>query len=102
MARDYSWARQVVGKRNFTIGELAGLLGVGRHAARRRLLKSGLQCKLITRRWRHPVHRSCWYVRRTWQIPIDTAKVLLDQDTERVWRQTVREYKLRVPMKIPW
>ena len=87
MPRDYSWARQFVPRSCGTIGELGILLGVGRHQARRRLLQSGLPCKLITRRWRHP--DGSWYVRRTYAIPPGTAEVLLWEAIGREWRKDV-------------
>lgn len=83
MPRDYSWARQAIPCNMATVGELAIILGVGRHQARRRLLASGLPVKLVTRRWKD--QDECWWVRRTWAIPLETFKTLLIQQIERDW-----------------
>ena len=91
MARDYSWARSFLRHDWLTIGELAWLLNVGRHQARRRLLASGLACKLILRRWRQP-HEGSWYVRRAYAVPPVTVRVLFWRALERDWRRTEREF----------
>ncbi len=88
MPRDYSWARRFVPRSCGTVGELAILLGVGRHQARRRLLQSGLPCRLITRRWKDP--DGAWYVRRTYAIPVATAEALFYGGIEREWKKDVR------------
>ncbi len=54
MARDYSWARNSIPPRLNTIGEVAGLLALGRHQTRRRLIASGLPYKVYVRRWQDP------------------------------------------------
>ncbi len=88
MGCDYSWARRFVPRSCGTVGELAIILGVGRHQARRRLLASGLPCKLITRRWRDS--GGSWYVRRTYSVPVATAKALFYGGIEREWKKDVR------------
>ncbi len=88
MGRDYTWARRFVPRGCGTLGELAILLGVGRHQARRRLLQSGLPCRLITRRWKD--HEGAWYVRRTYAIPAPTAEALMYGAIEREWIKDVR------------
>ena len=88
MGCEYSWARRFISRDCLTVGEVALLLGVGRHQARRRLLQSGLPCKLIVRRWRHPDGN--WYNRQTYAIPPATAETLLWQAIEREWKKDVR------------
>jgi hypothetical protein len=73
--RDYGWARTVVPQDKLTLGELADLLGVGRHQARRLLLASGLPSRLLTRKWSYNGHR---YGRKTYSIPPETAEALLE------------------------
>ena len=98
MPRDYSWARRFVPRSCGTVGELAILLGVGRHQARRRLLQSGLPCRLITRRWKNP--DGAWQVRRTYAIPVPTAEALLWKEIEREWERDVR-LLTRMGRKVP-
>ena len=89
MPRDYSWARRFVPRDCFTVGELADVLCIGSHQARRRLLQSGLPYRLITRRWQHPLDQ-CWYVRRTYAIPPETADALYWADAEDGWARMQR------------
>ncbi len=97
MACDYSWARRILRRDQVTIGELGWMLGVGRHQARRRLLASGLPCRLITRRWRDPWYvEDHWYVRRTYAIPARTADILLWQHLERDGRAMLRAGRIRL------
>ncbi len=78
MARDYSWSRNSIPPRLNTIGELAGLLGLGRHQTRRRLIASGLPYRVYTRRWQDPSGR--WFSRRAIGIPQKTAAEPLKLD----------------------
>ncbi len=96
MACDYSWARRFVGRANVTVGELATMLSLGRHQARRRLLASGLPYKLITRHWQDPWYEDRWYARRTYAIPSKTARILLWQHLERDGRQMLRAARIRL------
>ncbi len=98
MGCDYSWARRFVPRSCGTVGELAILLGVGRHQARRRLLASGLPCWLLTRRWKDL--NGSWYVRRAWVVPPGTAKTLLWKEIEREWERDVR-LLTRMGRKVP-
>jgi hypothetical protein len=95
MARDYTWARRTLGRHMVTIGELATMLGVGRHQARRRLLASSLPAKLVTRRWKD--RHGCWYMRRTWAVPMETFRTLLIQQIERDWNRDARVFGKRAP-----
>ena len=79
MARDYSWARNSIPPRMNTVGELAGLLALGRHQTRRRLIASGLPYKVYVRRWKDP-NSGKWYSRRAIGIPQKTAGELVKQD----------------------
>ncbi len=79
MARDYSWSRNSIPPRMNTIGELAGLLGLGRHQTRRRLIDSGLPFKVYVKRWQDP-NSGKWYSRRAIGIPQKTAAELLKLD----------------------
>ncbi len=78
MPRDYSWARNSIPPRLNTIGEVAGLLALGRHQTRRRLIASGLPYKVYVRRWQDPSGR--WFSRRAIGIPQKTAAELIKQD----------------------
>ena len=98
MPRDYRWARKFIPHDCATIGELGILLGLGRHEARRRLLKSGLPCRLITRRWKNP--DGAWQVRRTYAIPVATAEALFYGGIEREWKRDVR-FLRRLGVKVP-
>ena len=89
MARDYSWSRRFIPRDMLTTGEFAHMLDVGRHQAVRILKASGLPCRLVTRRWRHPRDGS-WYVRRTYAIPLETAKALHWEGIERDIEKTLR------------
>lgn len=84
MARDYSWARQTIPRDCLTVGEIALLLGVGRHAARRRLLKAGLPARLVVRHWRHGGQL---YTRRCWAIPEVAAMILLTESQRTLCRR---------------
>jgi len=99
MPRDYSWARRFVGRNCLTVGEVAFLLGLGRHQTRRRLLQSRLPCRLVVRRWRHHRDRS-WYTRKTYAIPRGTAETLLWQAISREWERDVR-LLTRMGLKVP-
>ena len=79
MARDYSWARNSIPPRLNTIGEVAGLLALGRHQTRRRLIASGLPYKVYVRRWKDP-NSGKWYSRRAIGIPQKTAAELIKND----------------------
>ena len=79
MPRDYSWSRNSIPPRLNTIGELAGLLGLGRHQTRRRLIDSGLPFKVYVKRWQDP-NSGKWYSRRAIGIPQKTAAELLKLD----------------------
>ena len=79
MARDYSWARNSIPPRLNTIGEVAGLLGLGRHQTRRRLVASGLPFRVYVRRWQDP-NSGKWYSRRAIGIPQKTSAELIKQD----------------------
>ncbi len=77
-----------------TTGEFAHMLDVGRHQAVRILKASGLPCRLVTRRWRHPRDGS-WYVRRYYAIPPKTATALHWQRVERDIEKTLRGFMRR-------
>jgi len=79
MARDYSWARNSIPPRMNTVGELAGLLDLGRHQARRRLVASGLPYTIYIRRWTNPATGQ-QYSRRAIGIPQQTAAELIKND----------------------
>jgi len=79
MARDYSWARNSIPPRMNTVGELAGLLALGRHQTRRRLIASGLPYKVYVRRWQDP-NSGKWFSRRAIGIPQKTAGELVKRD----------------------
>ncbi len=96
MPRDYSWARRILRRDQVTIGELGMMLGVGRHQARRRLVASGLPCRLVTRRWKDPWYEDRWYARRTYAIPARTAHILLWQHLERDGRRMLRAARIRL------
>ena len=89
MARDYSWARRTAPRGWLTLGDLAELLAVGRHQARRKLLQSGLPCRLFTRRWRDPVD-GCWYKRRFWALRRETADLLFELELLKLGREAHR------------
>lgn len=84
MARDYQWAARTVPKGYWTIGDVAFMLGVGRHAARRRLLRSGLPAKLITRYWQHGGHL---YRRRALAVPEVSAMILFAEAQRALFRR---------------
>ena len=70
MPRDYKWAAQSLPPGLVTIGELGVLLGLGRHQARRMLLRSGYPCKLYTRKWRGDNGQG--YTRKCYGVPLMT------------------------------
>ncbi len=84
MPRDYKWAAQSLPPDLVSIGELGILLGLGRHQARRLLLKSGYPCKLYTKHWRGDNGRG--YTRRTYGIPPVTFRLLL-KERSAFWMQ---------------
>ncbi len=96
MPRDYSWARNSIPPRLNTIGEVAGLLALGRHQTRRRLIASGLPYKVYVRRWRDP-NSGKWFSRRAIGIPQKTAAELIKQDmvisVGTYWKRFCRQIK---------
>ncbi len=96
MARDYSWARNSIPPRLNTIGEVAGLLALGRHQTRRRLIASGLPNKVYVRRWQDPKSGK-WFSRRAIGIPQKTAAELIKQDmvisVGTYWKKFCRQIK---------
>jgi len=96
MPRDYSWARNSIPPRLNTIGEVAGLLALGRHQTRRRLIASGLPYKVYVRRWKDP-NSGKWYSRRAIGIPQKTAGELVKQDmvisVGTYWKRFCRQTK---------
>lgn len=77
MLSDYGWSRRMLGLHRRCIGDLARELGVGRHAARERLLASGLPAKLCRFRW---THRGRCYRRWVWAIPPATFEAIVWAD----------------------
>jgi len=96
MPCDYSWARNSIPPRLNTIRELAGLLGLGRHQTRRRLVASGLPFRVYVRRWKDP-NSGKWYSRRAIGIPQQTAAELIKQDmvisVGTYWKRFCRQIK---------
>ncbi len=89
MARDYSWSRRWLPPGTWNIGDLAIMLGLGRHRTRRILLASGLPCRLIRRRWSY---RGRGYSRRFYSIPDLTAAVLYARRVKWEWRRSCPWY----------
>lgn len=81
-----------------TIGDLAALLGVGRHQARRILLVSGLPCKLVTRHWHGIDGRA--YTRKTWAVPVEVACLLRLKRTQRQMLREAKHWKINVPASL--
>jgi len=79
MPRDYSWSRNSIPRTMNTIGEVAGLLALGRHQTRRRLIASGLPYKVYVKRWTNPATGQ-QYSRRAIGIPQKSAAELLKLD----------------------
>ncbi len=100
MARDYSWSRNSIPTRMNTIGEVAGLLGLSRWQARRRLVASGLPYRVYTRRWTNP-NSGKWYSRRAIGIPQKTAAELLKQDIVNELGQGWKSFAKAIKMKNP-
>ncbi len=73
MARDYSWARRWAPAGTWTVGDLAIMIGLGRHQTRRILLASKLPYRLIRRRWSYGGRG---YARKYYVIPSSTAAVI--------------------------
>jgi hypothetical protein len=96
MPSDYAWARATISGRMLTVGDLAALLGVGRHQARRILLASGLPCRLITRHWRE---RRCGtpYTRKTWAVPVEVACLLRLLRTRQMLQRAGRQIGVEAP-----
>ncbi len=96
MSRDYSWARNSIPPRLNTIGEVAGLLALGRHQTRRRLIASGLPYKVYVKRWTNPATGQ-QYSRRAIGIPQKTAAELIKQDmvisVGTYWKRFCRQIK---------
>jgi len=96
MPRDYSWSRNSIPPRLNTIGELSGLLGLGRHQTRRRLVASGLPFRVYVRRWKDP-NSGKWFSRRAIGIPQKTAAELIKQDmvisVGTYWKSFCRQIK---------
>lgn len=83
-ARGYDWARRTIPRGHWAIGDVAFLLGVGRHAARRRLLKSGLPARLITRYWRYGGYL---YRRKAWAVPGLSVAILFAESQRALLRR---------------
>ena len=89
MPRDYSWARQTIPQHTLTIGQLAAFLGVERHQARRLLVRSGLPCRLVVRRWMDD-DRERWFVRKAWAVPLETANTLRESKIQKLCKHAQR------------
>lgn len=90
----YHWARRSIPADLWTLGDLALLLGIGRHQARRVLLKSGVPCCLVAKHWRDK-HTGRGFTRKAWALPGTAALLLL---LVRIRQEiTVDAKALRVP-----
>lgn len=96
MPDDYPWARHSIPTGLWTLAELAQLLDVGTHQARRILLKSGLPCRLITKHW-WDRQTGRGFTRKAWALSGIVALVLL---LERI-RQHVTSDARTVGVPIP-
>ncbi len=104
MARDYTWSRRSIPPRMNTIGELAGLLGLGRHQTRRRLVASGLPYRIYVKRWTNPATGQ-QYSRRAIAIPQSTAGELIKNNIMdslgKSWKNIARVTKMKDPEPPP-
>jgi len=104
MPRDYSWSRRSIPPRMNTIGELAGLLGLGRHQTRRRLIASGLPYRVYVKRWTNPATGQ-QYSRRAIGIPQSTAGELVKNNIMdslgKSWKNIARVTKMKDPEPPP-
>jgi hypothetical protein len=92
---NYHWARRSIPTDLWTLGELAQLLGVSRHQARRILLKSCLPCHLVAKHW-WDKRTGLGFTRKAWALPVTAALVLL---LERVRRHVASDARaLGVPI----
>jgi len=70
----YTWANMVLGPSYFSVHDLGVALGVGRHAARLALVRSGLPAKCLKFVW---TYRGQHYRRFAWRIPGRTLERLV-------------------------